>query len=92
MYLTFCIIENDLLIFSKISKNSSGCLKNLSSLLYNVLSLYEYFIRLHKLFKYKCCLDFKFHAVKRLKSDAREKKISLGISLHMYLVLVQYHG
>lgn len=51
------------------------------SLLYNVLSLYEYFIRLHKLFKYKCCLDFKFHAVKRLKLDAREKKISLGISL-----------
>lgn len=51
------------------------------SLLYNVLSLYEYFIRLHKLFQYKCCLDFKIHAVKRLKSDAREKKISLGISL-----------
>lgn len=57
-------------------------------LLYNVLFLYEYFICLYKLFKYKCCLDFKFYVVKRLKLDVREKKISLGISLFGFCVIL----
>lgn len=58
------------------------------------MSLYEYFIRLYKLFKCSYCLGFVVHAVNikaRLNRMLYKKKIQFGHEV-TYLLLVQYYG